>query len=283
MNWFFLTVLSVIVSSFAGILQKVLMKDNKSNPYSYAIVFHILLGFLNLTAALVIGFKIPSVLDSNILLLLLSAALWGGCTLFLFKTLQLLESSEVSILSSFGVVITIIASILFLNESFNFQKMFGVIIIIFSIFIVTNLKKGFQFNKGVLYALIMVIFASVAFVLDAVNVQNYDVVSYNTISNFLIGGMLLIFYPKVLLEWRNFVKPEFLKKMLPLGICATVQALAYLYALSYGGNTAQISAIKQSQVIVTVLFAIIFLGEKDNLKRKLIAAFFVTVGIILLK
>lgn len=65
MNWLFLTLISVIVVSFAGIVQRVLMKGDKSNPYSYAIVFHILLGTTNLVLALVFGAKL-SLFSGNI-------------------------------------------------------------------------------------------------------------------------------------------------------------------------------------------------------------------------
>lgn len=45
MNWLILTLLSVVISSAATILQRILMKSDQSNPYSYAILFHFLLGF----------------------------------------------------------------------------------------------------------------------------------------------------------------------------------------------------------------------------------------------
>src|SRR3989338_3839051 len=106
MNWLILTLLSVLVASVASILQRVLMKDEKSNPYSYAIVFHFVLGFLNLGFALLYGSQF-SLFSGNFFMLLLASALWGGCSIFLFKALQLIESSEKSIVSSLSVVVTI--------------------------------------------------------------------------------------------------------------------------------------------------------------------------------
>jgi uncharacterized membrane protein len=53
-------------------------------------------------------------------------------------------------------------------------------------------------------------------------------------------------------------------------------------ALTYGGNTAQVGTIRQASVIVTVLLAVMFLRERGNLGRKLIAAVLVTAGVFLL-
>lgn len=197
--------------------------------------------------------------------------------------MQFIEASESIILSSVRVVITIVASIIFLQESFNGLNILGTILILASILLVTNLKRGIKFNKGVVYTFAMALFSGLAIVVDGFNVRHHDVVSYSAIVNSLIVIILLMFYPKAVKQWKYFISLNFLKKMLPLGVFATVQGVAYLLALSYGGNTAQVGTIRQASVIVTVLLAVILLNEKDNLVRKLIAAVLVTVGVILLR
>lgn len=281
MSWLFFTLLSVVVVSIANILQRVLMKGDKSNPYSYAIVFHFLLGFLNLIFALLYGSQF-SLFSGNIFMLFLASLLWGGCTILLFKALQLLEASEVTILSNIRIVFTIAASTIFLHETFTSLNAFGAIIIIVATLLVANVKKGLKFNKGVLYTFGMALLAGLAIVADSYNVKQYDAIAYNTLSNFLIGFLLLICFPKALQQWKHFTQPEFLKKMIPLGIFSTIQGIAYLQALTTPGVTAQVSVIRDAAVIVTVLLAIIFLHERDNLFRKMIAAILVVCGIVLL-
>ncbi len=282
MNWLVLTLLSVLFASVASILQRVLMKDEKSNPYSYAIIFHFFLGFLNLGFALLYGSQF-SLLSGNSYLLLLASVLWAGCSIFLFKSLLLIEASEKTILSSLNVVVTIIASVIFLNEAFTGEKILGTAIILISTLLVVTLKNGFKLNRGVVYVLITAVFAGLAIVADSANVQHYDVVAYNTFQNFLTGFFILAFAPKALKQWKHFVQPDFLKKMLPLGIFSATQGILYLTALTYGGNTAQVGTIRQASTVVTVLLAVIFLKEREKLGRKLIAAILVTVGVILLK
>lgn len=281
MSWLYLTLFSVILSSVASILQRVLMKDDKSNPYSYTIVFHFLLGFLILVAGLIQGSNF-SLFSGNIYVLFLAAALWGICQVFLFKALQLVEVSELTIMSGLRVVITILASIFFLNQVFTGLNILGTLLILASTFLVANFGKGFKLNKGFAYTLAMTFFGGLAIVADSANVQHYDVLAYSTYSNFLSGLFILAFYPKALQQWKHFVQPNFLVKMVPLAVFSASQGVLYLLALSYGGNTAQVGTIRQASVIVTVLLAIIFLKERSNLGRKFIAAILVTIGVILL-
>ncbi len=279
--WLWLTILSVLFFSLANILQRVLMKSDKSNPYSYSVIFHFLLGVLNFVCALLLGSHM-SLFSGNVIMLLLASALWGATMVFLFKALKFVDVSEVAILSTIKIFVIVIASIIFLHESFSLAKVIGAIIIILSTLLITDLKKGITLNKGVIYILLMSLFGGLAIVVDSFNVKQYDPVFYNSIQNFLSGFCILLFYPKALKQWKHFIQPSFLKKMLPLGVFSTIQGIAYLFALVSPGVTAQVGTIRQSTVILTVLFAIVFLNEKSNLLRKTSAAALVMIGVALL-
>lgn len=281
MGWFILTLLSVFIVSISNILLRILMRDENSEPVSYTIIFALLLSCVYFIVSLFLGFHFP-VLDWKIIYFLIAATLWGLGTIFLFKALQIIESSEVTILVSLRILITITASVIFLHDVFNFQKFIGTIILLLSILLVANIKKGIKFNKGVTYSIFVIFFSGLAVVFDAYNLNNYDVVSYLAVINFLIFVVLLTIRPKAILKWKQFTHPGFLKKMLPLVLFSCGQAYAYYFALQKG-PLSQIAPISQSQVIVTVLFAAVLLNEKDNLLRKIIAAVLVTIGVILLR
>lgn len=280
MSWFVLILLSVLIVSFANILQKILMRDDKSDPISYSIIFAFLLGVINFGVALIFGFHIPAI-NFNSIFLVGAALLWGVGTIFFFKALQLLESSEVTILSSFRSLVTIAGSLLFLHETFNSQKLIGVAIVLLSIFIVTNLKHGIKFNKGIYYTFGMTLFYGLAVVFDVVNLRYSDPLSYLAVVNILIAIILLLLFPKSVKKFKVFTNRSFLKKMLPMSVFSAAQAIAYYFALSKG-PASQIAPIGQAQVIITIILAVIFLKEKDYLWRKVFAAILVTIGVILL-
>lgn len=281
MSWFVLILLSTFIVSFANILQKSLMKDDKSDPISYSIIFAFLLGIINFIIALFFGFHFP-VLSLSIIFFPIAAILWGLGTVLFFKALQLLESSEVTILASVRSLVTIAAALLFLGETFSMQKLLGTIIILVSIFIVTNLKGGIKFNKGIYYTFGMALFYGLAIACDVVNLRSIDPLSYLAIINILIGIILLMIFPKAILKMEVLKSKSFLKKMLTLGVFTSAQAIAYYFALAKG-PASQIAPIGQSQVIITILLAVIILKERDNLLRKMVAAILVTIGVLLLR
>lgn len=282
MGWLFFVLLSTVIASVASILQRVLMKSDKSNPYAYAIIFHFLLGFLVLVFGLIQGVDF-SILNGNVFMLLIAGALWGSCQVFLFKALQLLEASEVMIVSDLRVVVTIIASVIFLGEAFSVGNILGAILIGVATLLVIDMRNGFKFNKGVWYTFVAALLAGLAIVADSANVQQYNVLAYSTFSNLLSGFFILAFYPKSLQQWKSFVQPSFLIKMLPLSVLSATQGILYLFALTYGGNTAQVGTIRQASVILTVLLAVVFLNERSKLWQKFVGAILVTIGVFLLR
>lgn len=281
MNWLFFTLISVLFVSIAVIFQRALMRDEKSNPYYYTTFFQFSIAILTVPIAIVHGFQFPPVTIS-LVFFPVAAILWGGASVFFFKALKFAEASEVTIVSSIRIIITILASIFFLHERFTSFNALGALFVLVSIFLVTNLKKGLKFNKGVVYALITAVFSGLAIVADGFNVKNYDVISYTTIINFLIFFILFAIFPTVLQHWKSFIKINFLKNMVPITIFSTIQGIAYLIALANGGNVSQVGTIRQASVITTVILAVLFLKEKDFFLRKLIAAILVTIGVILL-
>lgn len=71
--------------------------------------------------------------------------------------------------------------------------------------------------------------------------------------------------------------------MLFLTIFYSAQAVAYYLALQVGANASQLAPIYKSNIILTVLLAVIFLKEKENLTRKLSSAALVTIGVLMIK
>src|SRR5581483_6998196 len=177
MLWLWFLLISIFTASIANILQRVLMKDAKSDPLSYGIIFQFTFGTFNLIFGLIHGLVLPQ-LSFHLIFFLISAILWGSTTYFFFKGLKLIEASESTIILSSRTFITIFAAILFLHESLNLPKIIGVILMIFSVFLITEMKRGFKFNKGVYLAFIASVCGGLAIVSDTYNVKTYDPISY---------------------------------------------------------------------------------------------------------
>src|SRR5579864_2907644 len=119
MSWFVLVLLYVLLASFANILRKILLRDDRSDIYVSAIIFQYLGGIIVGIFAVIHGF-VPPPLSTYPINFLLTTILWGFANLCIFKAYQEIGASEVTIITSLQAIVTIFSGIFFLHEYFTF-------------------------------------------------------------------------------------------------------------------------------------------------------------------
>lgn len=275
--------ISVIAISVSNLLQRVLMKDEKSDPVAYTVVFLVFLTVLTGVFAFYKGFIFPPI-SAYWFNFLLSTVLYAIGVVTWFKALQKIESSEAIIISSFGTVVTIGSSIAFLGEPFSLQQVGGMVLILVSIYLLNLTKGRFRLTVNHAWALI----ASVCYGLAATNDgyilgQGYDAVSYVPVMSILPAVLLVLYRPSVIKNVLVYLHPTFLNHMFLMTLFYSIQAIAYYVSFESGGYISQITPISKSSIILTVILAVIFLNERKNLFLKLLSTGFVVVGVLLIK
>lgn len=282
MNWFILTLISAITLSIATLLQRVLMKEEKSDPIAYSIVFQLMCATLVVIFAFFNGFILPPI-GNLIPNLILEAILYAGSILYLFKALKTIQVAQVTILSSTSAFWSIIASVIFLGESFNLTQVIGSILIFSAVVFVSQNNLNLSFRKGSIYALGSAFCFGVALVNDRFILQSSDAFSYLAIAFLLPGILLAAIKPKALIKAKVFLESKKLKRMSLLAVFYSASSTSTYLAFQAGGKASQIASLSKSSIIITIFLAAMFLGERSDLKRKLISAFIVIVGVLLLK
>jgi len=270
-----------LFAAIASLLQKVLMKDDKSDPHAYSIAFQLLGSAIVATFALSHGFVMPPISAYPINFLLL-AVLYGCGTLCLFNAYKHLEASEVTIVTSVRAVVTIVSAVVILGEVFSLQKGLGTVLILASVFIISERVGKIKLNKGMLYAFGMAVFFGLAITNDTYLLKHVDLYSYVTIGFLLPGLFLAVVKPKKLLELKPFLKARTFGKMFVFTSFYAASALCFYQAINNGANASQATPVLQSTVIVTVILAAIFLKERDKILKKILCAILVTIGVVLL-
>ncbi|MBI2641073.1 hypothetical protein HYW87_00555, partial [Candidatus Roizmanbacteria bacterium] len=92
MTWQLFLGLSISAEVAGRLIQRVILRDDKSDPVAYAIVFQLLGGTVIGIYALLTGFTLPN-LQPISLNLVLMPILFGSANIFIFKSLQLTEAS----------------------------------------------------------------------------------------------------------------------------------------------------------------------------------------------
>lgn len=282
MAWLNYTLLAVFSYALYYLLSRVFLKAKDSNAITYAILFNFVCASVLSIVAISKGFVLLD-LRKYALNLALMAVLYAAAQIFIFKASKTIEASELIILSATRVLWTIAAALLFLGESFSIQKAAGTALIIFAVVFVSYKKKRVKFSAGHWYAILAGFCLGIGFVNDAYVLKHADAISYGAIVFILPFVLTLAVYASSLRKLKKEVTPTLLLKNLVLGIVYSVGLIASYSAYQHGGNASQIVPIGQSVVIVTVILAALFLGERDHLVKKFIAAVFVSVGVLLIK
>jgi bacterial/archaeal transporter family protein len=280
MPWIFFAVINILSMAVANLFSRVLMKDDKSDTVSYAIVFQLLCAVLTGIFALWKGFVLPP-LQTHYANFILSGILYGLGSLCMFKAMKYLEASEVAILSATGTIVTIVAAVAFLHEGFSLQKIFGTILVLSSVFIISRNEK-LIINKGMFFALAMAALMGLAVTNDAYILKSYDAVSYTPIAFFIPGIVILVLRPIAVTKLHTVFSKKAFRNMLLLGLFYSVQAITYYVAMERGAGASQIAPISRATIIATVILAALFLRERDHLGTKFVSAILVTVGVLLL-
>lgn len=283
MSWFVLALISVVSLSIALILQRVMMKDDDSDPISYSIVFQFLLSAVILLFTFCLGrFELPQLNLELIVRILASTFLWTGFTVFSFKAFKELSAGEVVILRSGGVIISIVLGVLFLSESLSLLMILGTALILLSIFLVNNDKLNFASKRGVVFAILASICSGTAVVNDAVVLRSIEVFTYVGIGSLLPGILILLLYPGKTKTTLTLMTSPKVKAMFFMSFFYAIQALTYYLAYTNGAPISKLTPISNASIILTVILGIVFLKENKHVLKKLIAAILVTVGVLVL-
>lgn len=283
MSWQILLAISIIAYGISVLLQRVLLREDESDPVAYTIVVEFL-GAITVTVfALFVGFKIPNNFLSLLPNIALMTAVYAVGSTFMFKSLKRIEASEFTILFATRTFWTIIGAIIFLGESFLTTQALGAILIFTSVVLVSWSKKLFSIQGGEIQGLLAGALFGLGFINDAYILQSFDSTTYLILAFILPAIALTIAFPKSTKKMKPLLRRGNFAKMAILSVLYAISGITFFAAYALGRNAAQLSALDQLATIVTVVLAIIFLKEKAHLVRKIAGAILSFLGVVLLK
>lgn len=289
MTWIVLITFSIFFGSVSSLLQRILVRAERSDTYSYSALTQLISAFVCFLLALLLGRNsIPEfsiIIESHVyLFILLSSSLYAINAIFCFKALQSIEVSKFSILYATRAVVTIIIASIFLKESLNVIQLLGSGMILFSILFLntTSTRDLFRFGKGELYTLTAALAFGIATVSDKYIIEWFDYIPYLTLDFLLPAIILIAIKPKVVQEFRKLLVLKTLPTILLFSTLYALGALTFFGAMDASDNTSLVSSIGQVTTIVTVIMGVVLLKERKDLLKKIIAGVTSVIGLILL-
>lgn len=155
-------------------------------------------------------------------------------------------------------------------------------LIIFSNIIIFYKKGKFEFNKYVLLGILGNISFTVALFLDVNISDNFNLPFYVALTLIIPALLIMIFErikpSEIKDEFINGNKKAIFITAISWGLSIIMQLRAYQL-----GNVTVIAPLCALTVMTNVIVGYLFLNEKDNLVRKIIAAILIIISILLIK
>lgn len=219
------------------------------------------------------------------LFLILSGLSTGGSWLCYFKALQLGDVNKVVPIDKSSTILTMILAFIFLNEKITINMVIGMIGIAIGTYLMIQKKEGVEkVVKGkawLIYALLSALFASLTSILGKVGIENIESNLGTAIRTIvvLIMSWIIVFATKKQSDVKKIDKRSLIFLILS-GIATGASWLCYYKALQ-DGLASIVVPIDKLSILVTVLFAYIFLKEKLS-KKSLLGLILIVVGTLLL-
>src|SRR5688572_26831534 len=137
MTWQVFLAISVVFFSLSTVLQKIVLREEKTDPIAFSIIFKLLSGLIIGAFKLFTGgFSFPN-WQSLIFNLVAMVIISTVANVAIFLSLKKIEASQFTVIFSTRVLFTIIASSLFLGEGLNPLQMLGTFLVLAGVVIVT--------------------------------------------------------------------------------------------------------------------------------------------------
>lgn len=278
--WLFFVFMYIILAVTFNQFYKIVTKNSKSDG-TLTVLLQLLAGINTLLLYPFFEFKFPN--DWKVCLFLVIACIFYAISDRMNTTVRKnLEASTFSIIKQLSTVFMIATALLFFREKLVWKKIIGAGLIIFSNILIFYKKEKQKLDKYVILGTFSNIAFSIALFLD-VNISNNFNLAFYVASTLLIPALFIIISEKIKL---SNIKKEFQtgnkKAIIITSICWGTAIIFELKAYQLG-DVSSVAPLCALTVIGNVIAGYLFFNEKNDLLKKIIAAFLIIISIFLIK
>lgn len=278
--WFLFVCLYIILAVAFTQAYKIVTKTSKSDG-TLTVLLELIAGTSVLILAPFFSLSFPT--DWKVYALLALACVFYGISDRINTTVRSgVEASTFSIIKQLSTVFMILAGLIFFKEPFVWKKIIGAILILFSNIFIFYKRGSQKLDKYVMLGIISNLVYSIALFLD-VNISDNFNLAFYVATTLLIPCLFITIFEKI--KWEN-IKQEFKngnkKAILTTSLCWGSMIVVQLRAYQLGEATS-VAPLCALTVIGNVIVGYLFLKERDNLWKKLIAAMLILISVFLIK
>ncbi|MEC0238259.1 EamA family transporter [Paenibacillus dokdonensis] len=267
---------SALFAGITSILAKIGIRNVDSNLATALRTWVVL--FFSWLMVFIVGSQdtVTDISGKSLLFLVLSGLTTGASWICYFRALQLGNVNKVVPVDKSSNVLTMILAFIFLSEKITWIMVAGMVVIAIGTYMMIQKSKSetAEHKSWLIYACLSAVFAAMTSILGKIGIENVESNLGTAIRTIvvLIMAWLIVFMQKKQREMKHIDRKSWLYIALS-GLATGLSWLCFYKALQ-DGPASVVVPIDKLSVLVTVLFALVFLKEKLSLKS--------TIGLLLL-
>jgi drug/metabolite transporter (DMT)-like permease len=222
---------------------------------------------------------------SIVLLLLLNGTIMAVGYVLFYTSLKNVDMSLATILSKTSVLVFVLGGMVIFHDSFTTIQIIGAGLILLSLLVLPKLGNlgGIKFTKWMGGIMLVGAMFGISILLDSYLSGFFSPFLYLFLMFATSAVLLALYYG--FKDRTVFTRPEFssIKNQLLASTFTVVGQAVLLTAYRIGAQVSISNLIALVRLPIVILIGLLLLKERDNAKRKLIAATIMIVGLILLK
>lgn len=196
------------------------------------------------------------------------------------KALQYLEASVFSILYNLRLIITTALGILCLGENVVWLRILGGLLVLLAVVIVKQQGSRALRIRGITWGIVAALVISFLNLFEKLLVNSIGFLNYFPI---MILGSAVIMWAYLLLRKQKFDRMLLRQpRMVQLMVLRAMSSYGFSGALGAGALLSVANYISGMSVVFIVLLGTLLLGERDYLRRKIIATVVAVLGLTLI-
>lgn len=283
MHWLALTFISILSRSIYGVMTKVLSNKMKVSAYTQATLLLLAGAVLSILASPLLGglnIDFGGVSITAVILVVLGQGLGN---IVYFSAIKNLTNGTAQIAFSSILIFNTVLALLFLDLSLTWINIIGVFLLTVAVLSVAAGK--FEINKKGISLMVLAAFLFAIFQLASSELSKQVGASMYLLIAYLGSAGVVFVY-----KWRMIVEDlskTQIKSIIGIPALTALPSVgnflfAY-YAYRSAPESAKVAMLLTSQVVLTVILSYIFLHEKGQLLRKIVAAILVVASAVLIK
>ncbi|PID99054.1 hypothetical protein CSA80_02975 [Candidatus Saccharibacteria bacterium] len=274
MTWALLTLLAITARATLSIATKILSKDVEVSATTHSVLLTMTATILSLVVAPFVGGISFSGVDQYWLPIAIIIMSQSFANVLFFLGVKRLDAGTAQVAFSSILVWGALLSVLFLGSVFSWAQLAGILLMMVAILLVQYKGGKIDMSSGVLYivgsAVLYAVFqVASADISKVVSTGAYLLMAYLGPS-LVVGLVYLSQLKKDLPLVRDQLKKTSTKTLFAGGASMLYFVFSYA-AYKNAPDSGVVVVLLTSQVVLSVIFGIVFLKEKDNQTRKLLA------------